>query len=103
MPVNTPPPDVRERPVTTPDASRWMLSGSSAVVATRCRRPRSMGSAKPFFWPRMRSSPPSYVGAGDAVLLAQDARPPAAAHVRVLHRERERLPLEGQPADGVHV
>ena len=54
MPVNRPLPVMRDRPTAMPEASRWMLSGSSAVVATRSMRPRSIGSTIPLFSPRMR-------------------------------------------------
>ena len=70
MPVNRPLPAMRDRPTAMPEASRWMLSGSSAVVPTRSMRPRSIGSTIPLFSPRMR-------------------RRLAAAHVGVLHLERE--------------
>ena len=80
MPVNTPLPDVREAPVATPEAVEVDVvgivgGGRDAVDAAALERQH------------------------DARLLAQDAQPPAAAHVGVRHLPGERLSLERQPAD----
>ena len=61
-----------------------MLSGSSALVATRSMRA-------------------ALERQHDARLLAEDAEPAAGTKLGVRHLPRERLSLERQPADRVHV